>query len=211
MIALLSLSAHAAPVVRFDADRRAGEVWLSTGFADAVAPLTLDGTLSLPVRGRALQLTAGLTVPLLRPDLRDHRVDLGARLPLLDRPWDVWVSAGLREVSTRNDAFDAATFGTVIGVAPGYYADRWTVAAEAELWTAWATWMRTSDYAVSPGGALPYRGWSTLTAAHALAGVRAGVLLGRVGVHVRGGYESRGEWNLVIPPIYVGVGIGYRI
>lgn len=209
--ALSTNAASAHPAVRFEAsDEHTVEISAASGFEDALAPLSLEGTLALPALGRTMLLGAGVTVPLLRPDLRDHRIDLGAALPLLGSTWDVRVSGGLREVSTRNEAMSATSLGAVLGARPGYYAPRWTLAAETELWTALITSMRATPYAVEVGGAQPWHGVRALTAASVKAGLAAGALCGRLDLQLRGGYESRGRMNLVIPPLYLGAGVGYR-
>jgi hypothetical protein len=189
---------------------RGGQVTLGTGFEDAVAPLSLEGALPLRAVGRPVVVWVGATVPLLALDLRDHQAELGASLPLRDRPWDVRASAALREVSTANDAFTATSLGTVVRAAPGHYAPRWTVALEGQLWTAWATRLATTAFAEELGGALPYSAWSPLTATHGKLGARVGGLVGPLELGVRAGYETRGKLNLVIPPVYLDAHVGYR-
>lgn len=101
--------------------------------------------------------------------------------------------------------------GAVVAVRPGYHTPRWALAAELELWTAWATHFRTTRYAVETGGARAVDGWYPRTAAVLRAGIRPAVRFGDVVIDLRAGYEQRGALNLVIPPFYGSLGVAYRL
>ncbi len=227
----ISRSARAMPAVRLagPGDWQLG-VW--TGFSDAVLPLGMEATVGLtPVIGAGgegimlfpLTLCMGLTVPSFEFDLRDHRTDLGLEMPLVKGPWELRIAGGLREVGTANDALMATALGTTLGMSVGLHGERWMVAGEARNWVSWATHLRTTQYAEDQGGALHFQGWTFRTAGSLQAGLRSGVLWvlddgasrGRQTARalefaLRAGYQTRGEYNLVVPPLYVELSGGFR-
>lgn len=204
-------SAWAEPLVRPDlSSGHRAQISLATGFDDAVLPLSVSGTWTPVWADRGVRVGGGLTLPMARPDLRDHRVDLGVEAPLRGADWDLWLGLGLREVSTANDAYRGTSLGTVLSAAPGYHGARWTLAAEGSLWMAWWTCLSTTSYAEDPGGATGWSGCAARTARAPQLGLRAGLLRGPWELGLRAGYEPRGPYNLAIPPIYLRVSLGYR-
>ncbi len=203
--------ASAEPTVRPDpSSGHTAQVDLTTGFDDAVLPLSIAGTWTPTWGGRAVRIGGALTVPMARPDLRDHRIDLGVEAPLRGADWDLWIGVGLREVSAANDAYRGTSLGTVLTAAPGYHGARWTLAAEGSLWVAWWTCLSTSAYAQDPGGATGWSGCASRTARAPQLGLRAGLLRGAWELGLRAGYEPRGAYNLAIPPLYLRLTLGYR-
>jgi hypothetical protein len=215
IVAWLLLTANASgarPLVSFrDEAPIVGSVGVATGFDNAVLPVTLTGAIGLPVGARRLVGWAAVTAPMLAPDLHDHRLEVGAALPLVGGRWDVPLAVGLREVSTRNDAFRATAVGSMVGAYPGRYGPRSTLAVDLELWTAWAMHLKTTTFVETYGGVAPWRGWTARTAQSGRVGAAAAACVGRVEVGARAGYETRGRLNLVIPPVYATAHLGYRI
>lgn len=211
-LVLLPALAAAEPALPFGPlDRPAGELRIASGFDNALAPLALEGAVAFPTAGPPIVASLGLTVPLLRFDLEDHRVDARVSVPVFGGGWDAPVSAGVSAVSTTNDAFAATALGTVFAVRPGYHAPGWALAAEVELWTAWATHLRPTRFAVDIGGARAGGGWHPLTASVVRAGILAALRLGDVVLDLRAGHEQRGAMSLVIPPVYVSLGVAWRL
>jgi hypothetical protein len=204
-------SAQADPVVRPDpSDGDRAQITLATGFDDALLPLSLAGTWTPVLGDRAVRLGGSVTVPMARPDLRDHRIDLGVEAPVRDADWDLWLGSGLRVVSTANDAYSGTSVGTVLLAAPGYHGPRGTLAAEGSLWTAWRTCLSTTRYAERQGGASGWSGCAPWTARESWLGVRAGLRRGPWELGLRAGYVGRGRYRLAIPPVYVRMSLGYR-
>jgi len=200
----------ASPAVRLAGDTPTAQVSVATGFESALLPLSVTAAGALPLEPRPLTGWVELRAPLLQPDLHDHALTLGTRMPVRDRPWDVELGLGLREVSTANDIYRGTSVGSLLMARGGHFGERWTVAADAELWNGWATHVRTTPYARRVGGVQPVSGWTGWTSWSLRAGAVAGALVGPVELAVQLGYESRGRWNLVIPSLYGRVHAGIR-
>ena len=209
---LAALGLRGAPAFAAPLSDESGQVLISvaTGFDDALLPLSLTGAWTPNRADRPLRVSGGLTVPMATPDLRDHRLDLGLEAPLREADWDLWLGAGLREVSTANDADRGTSLGTLLSAAPGSHGPRWTLPAEGSLWLAWWTCLSTTGYAERVGGATGWSGCAPWTAREPRLGLRAGLRRDPWELGLQAGCAGRGAYGLAIPPADLRVSRGHR-
>lgn len=200
------------PTVPMATDRgRPSAIGLSTGFDDAVMPLSLSYATGLRAFHRPLSLGGALTMPMLRPGFSDLRGRVDAELDLHRRPgWMVRVAHGWSITGTRNAAFRAIGMATRVGVTAGWSMRRFAIGGELVGGLTLFTSIRTTAWAREIGGLTFHRGTLTTPAWSLEAGVRAGVLLGRCELQLRAGFDRRGRYNLAIPPVYATLGVAIR-
>jgi hypothetical protein len=190
---------------------RPSAVGLSTGFDDAVMPLTLSYATGLRVFHRPLNLGGALTTPLLRPGLSDLRGRVDAELDLHRRPgWMVRVALGGALTGSRNDAFYAVGVATRAGVTAGWSTRRFAIGGEVVGGLTLFTSIHTTAWARETGGLTFTRGTLWAPAWSLEAGLRAGVLLGRCELFLRAGFDRKGRYNLAIPSVYATLGVALR-
>lgn len=214
MIALVlsaAVFAH-APTVRMDHERgRPSTVGISSGFDDALVPLSLSYATGLRLFARPLTLGATATMPMLRPDFADLRGSVDAELDLnRSLGWMVRVAHGWSVTGTRNDAFSAVGMAARAGVTVGWNTRRFAIGGEVVAGLTAFTHIRSTAWGREIGG-LPFERTTLGAAAWSLeAGVRAGVLIGRVELALRAGFDRKGRFNLAIPPVYATLGVAVR-
>ncbi len=211
--ALLALAVVAhVPTVRMDDEHgRPSTVGASTGFDDALLPVTVGYATGLRPWQRPLTLGATLTMPMLRPDFGDLRGSVYAELDVnRELGWMVRVAHGWSVIGTRNDAFSAVGMAARGGVTVGWSARRFAIGGELVAGLTAFTHVHTTTWGREIGG-LPFTratfgapAWSLET------GLRAGVLLGRVELALRAGFDRKGRLNLAIPPVYATLGVAVR-
>jgi len=202
----------AAPTVRMHDDRgRPWSIELRTGFDRALVPLSLGVATRVDVARRPLVLGATWTLPMLRPDLSDQRGDVYAEIDINPRlGWMVRVANTWSIVGTRNSMFTAVGLATRVGATAGWSTRRFAIGGELNLGVTWVTGVWASKSAREDGG-VAFRHASLAVPAWALqAGVRTGVLLGRVELALRAGFDRLGRYNLAIPPVYATLGVAVR-
>jgi hypothetical protein len=200
------------PTVPMGMDRgRPSAVGLSTGFDDAVLPLSLSYATGLRAFHRPLNLGGALTTPMLRPGLSDLRGRVDAELDLHRRPgWMVRIAHGWSITGTRNAAFRAVGMATRLGVTAGWSMRRFAIGGELVGGLTLFTSIRTTAWAREIGGLTFTRGTLATPAWSLEAGIRAGVLLGRCELQLRAGFDRKGRYNLAIPPVYATLGVAIR-
>lgn len=214
MIALLLSAAVLAqsPTVRMDREHgRPSSVGVSSGFDDALVPLSLGYATGLQLFDRPLTLGTVLTMPMLRPDFADLRGSLHAELDLnRDLGWMVRVAHGWSVTGTRNDAFAAVGMALRGGVTVGWAMRRFAIGGELVAGLTAFTHIRSTAWGREIGG-LPFERTTLGAGAWSLeAGLRTGVLIGRVELALRAGFDRKGRFNLAIPPVYATLGVAVR-
>lgn len=167
--------------------------------------------ITLPI-DRQLVVQTSFTLPMARPDFGDWRWRGGARINALRGRGLEWPFAlELVARGLRNRALRAHGFGTVVTTAPGYYPDRWFVAAELAWDQQWATHVRHSSAYREHVYEGVSDGWYRATGTTVRYGARVGGRpWRRMELWLRAGYEQHGRYDSVIPPFYALLGINFR-
>jgi hypothetical protein len=187
------------------------QLFVATGFDEAVAPMTLGVSQDGELWRRRVRIAGSVTMPMLRPDPGDLRLAAWLDGELLRAGgWNAGVRIGATVTTTANDAFTGGTLGSMQGAFGGYDTARWSLGIEAVHRVGWLSYLATTDYARSVGGSASKGGWYRNTSVGLEAGVRAALRLGAIELVARAGYERRGTLDLVIPPVYVTLGAGVR-
>lgn len=214
MIASLLTAVVVAHVPTVEMDHEEGRpstVGVATGFDDALLPLTLGYATGLRAWQRPLVLGATLTMPMLRPDFGDLRGSLYAELDLnRDLGWMVRVAHGWSVIGTRNDAFFAVGVAARGGLTVGWSTRGFAIGGEVVTGVTAFTHIRSTEWGREIGG-LPFERATVGAPAWSLeAGLRTGVLIGRVELALRAGFDRKGRYNLAIPAVYATVGVAVR-
>jgi hypothetical protein len=203
-----SPGAATAGVAAIASDR---QLFIATGFDEAVAPLTLGVSQSGELWRRRVRVAGSVTMPMLRPDPSDLRLAAWLDGELLRAGhWSAGLRVGATITTTSNDAFTGGTLGSMQGGVGGYDTPRWSLGVEVVHRVGWLSHLATTDFARRLGGSPSHGGWYRNTSVGLEAGLRAGLRLGAVELVARFGYERRGTLDLVIPPVYATLGAGVR-
>ncbi|WP_257448554.1 hypothetical protein [Archangium lipolyticum] len=155
---------------------------------------------------------ADAAIPLLRPDFGDFALRSGARVHLLrSGRFELPVQAAVLLRGTRNVSFSARGWGTELGVQPGWYAERWLLAAELSWDQQWLTYLEPTAEHRSRIYADARSGWYGGSAVTLRAGARVGLLSSeRFELLLRAGYEWHGRYDAMLPPLYALVSANVR-
>lgn len=147
---------------------------------------------------------ADATIPLLQPDFGDFALRSGARVHLLRLGrFELPLQAAVQVRGTENVSFTARGVGTELGAMPGWYGERWLLAAELSWDRQWLTHLEPTAEHRSRIYADARSGWYGASADTLRAGVRAGLLSsGRFELLLRVGYEVHGRYDAMLPPLY---------
>lgn len=200
------------PTVPMSRDRgRPSVVGASSGYDDALLPLSLSYATGFAPARRALNLGGALTMPMLRPGASDLRGRVDAEIELNPRlGWMVRIAHGWSLTGTQNAAFRAIGLATRVGITAGWASHRFAIGAELVAGLTVFTTIRTTAWAREIGGLTFTRGTLGAPAWALETGVRAGVRLGRCELFLRAGFDRKGRYNLAIPPVYATLGVAVR-
>jgi hypothetical protein len=205
---LVAPSVSQAQTVRLESQTSVPvEAYLSTGYEEAVLPVTLGADVGLRALSRPLVVGIDLTVPAFARSnfsgLLHAALDLNPK-----QGWLLRALAGMAVLTAQNQAFGAIGPEGQLGLLAGYSAPRWLVGAEAigklTVFDVVTTTALARSFGATSGGVL----W--LPAYGLEAGVRAGALFGPVELALRAGFDRKGDYNFVIPPAYATVSMGFR-
>jgi hypothetical protein len=214
LVLLFARSPHAGTIVRFRTDAQRNAATISAGYDASIVTLTFGyaRAFDLTKIRRTLVLNTGFGFPLMSFDFKDFRLNISPRLSLVNLGrFQLPVSFGFLARNTRNEAYNAFGFGTALGIFPGYYTEKLTLAAEA-VWDAQlATYITFSDYYKESVYEEGTEGWYGATSHLLRFGARIGGLIKRrLEIYARGGFELQGKYNVKIPPAYGVLGLSTR-
>lgn len=165
----------------------------------------------VPLLGREWQFGAEVGVVAAALDTRDFRARLQARTWLVRwRSLRLVGSAAFITRGTENSIYRAVNFGSDFTGAAGVYRQGWFLAGEFGFDKAIIThltqseWYRTHFY---PGAK---DGWYLNAGGTFHYGATAGVAIGAAELALRAGWLQTEDFNDMTPPMYAGLGVGFR-
>lgn len=165
----------------------------------------------VPFIGRAWQLGAEVGVVAFKLDRRDVRARLQARTSLLRwRSLRLVGSAAFVTRGTDNAIYRAVNLGSDFTAAAGMYRPRWFVAGEFGFDKNIVTHVRHSDWYHTYFYPEARDGWYLPGGGTFHYGVTGGVAFGPTEVALRVGQRRTEDFNEVLPPVYAGLGVGFR-
>jgi len=193
-------------VARFDGARN--RVYVTAGLDPAIVASVGYGRV-IAVVGHDFQVAADFGEVAARLDSRDFRARLGVQTSLVHwRSLHLAGSATFITRGTENTIYRGLDFGADLTGALGFYRHRWFAAAEFGKDKAIIThvthteWYRTYFY---PGAK---DGWYLDAGGTFHYGVAAGLAIGGAELIARAGYLRTEDFNDLLPPMYVSVGVG---
>lgn len=195
-------------VERFGSTRN--QVYTTFGLDPALVASVGYGRV-VPMLGREWQLGAEVGVVAAAFDSRDYRVRMQARTTLLGwRSLRLVGSAAFITRGTENSIYRAINFGSDFTGAAGVYRRRWFLAGEFGFDKAIITHVTHSDWYRSHYYAEAKDGWYLTGGGTFHHGVTGGVAIGPAEVALRAGWLRTEDFNDLMPPMYGGLGVGWR-
>lgn len=186
---------------------------LRVGLDQSLLTAGLSYTRGIRVRRirRSLMIGGELSMPLLRPDLRDSAIAVRARMSAVAvAGFELPLALGLRVINTDNDLFRGTALGSELATYPGYYRSRWAVAAEVNYRQTWATHLTHADIYTDRIHPAP-SGWYATPAYAMRYGLRVGGLPHpRFEMLLRVGYLQLASYNQLLPPVYADLSVSVR-
>jgi hypothetical protein len=211
----LTLPVSAETIVPFSPVSRDNAVMVSAGLDYSILTLKTGYTRAFHVSRirRTLLLNAGFSLPMMEPDFKDFKFNIGTQLSVIAiNCFHVPVSFDFLIRNTANAAYNALGIGIELGVFPGFYSDKLAVASEVSFDSELSTYITFSDYYEDVVYRDGVEGWYGGRANIFRFGARIAYLIRtRVEVFLRGGYELQGKYNLKVPPAYGILGAGIRL
>ncbi len=174
----------------------------SLGYARAV---------QLPIP-RLLLVGTQFTLPMTQPDFGDWRWTSSLRIDAFARGRFAWPVEGgfvLRRFSNRS--VSAWGVGTELATMPGWYPERWFIAAELSWGQTWAAHLKHSDLYRDVVFDGVTDGWYRTPGFTMRYGARVGGCPWKpMEVWLRAGYEQHGRFDIVAPPLYALLGVNFR-
>jgi len=194
-------------VARFGTDRN--RVYTTFGLDPAVVTSLGYGRI-VPLMGHAFLLAGEVGVVAARMDTRDFRARLGTQTSLVGwRSLHLTGSATFVTRGTENSIYRGFDFGADFTGTLGVYRHGWFAAGEFGFDKAVIThvthsdWYRTYFY---PGAK---DGWYLNAGGTFHSGVTGGFALGRAEVVLRFGWLRTEDFDVMLPPTYASVGVGF--
>lgn len=195
-------------VARFGSSRN--QMYTTFGLDPALVTSVGYGRV-VPLFGRAVQLGAEVGVVAFDFDSRDFRARMQARASLLHwRSLHLVGSAAFITRGTENTIYRAINFGSDFTAAAGVYRPSWFLAGEFGFDKAVITHVTHSDWYRRNVYADAKDGWYLNAGGTFHYGVTGGVAIGRTELAARAGWLQTEDFNDMLPPVYVGLGIGFR-
>jgi hypothetical protein len=162
------------------------------------------------LKGHAFQLGGEVGLATAHLDARDFRVRLGARTSVA-RWHSVHLTGSFMAIArgTENSIYRGFNFGADVTGTLGVYRSRWFAAGELGKDKAIVThithtdWYRTYFYPDAKDG------WYLDAGGTFHYGLASGITLGKAEVVGRFGFLKTEDFNDVMPPMYVSVGVGF--
>lgn len=195
-------------VERFGSTRN--QVYTTFGLDPALVASVGYGRV-VPLLGREWQLGAEVGVVAAEFDTRDFRARLQARTTLVRwRSVRLVGSAAFITRGTENSTYRALNFGADFTGAAGVYHPRWFVAGEFGFDKAIITHLTHSDWYRENFYPEAKDGWYLNAGGTFHYGVAGGVAIGRTELGLRAGWQRTEDFNDLLPPMYAGLGVGFR-
>ncbi len=212
----VSLSLFAAPAaantLNVTATAPGTQVVSSSAGLESAFVATLGYGYALPFADRMLVVGADVTLPWADPDVGDFKLRGNALVPILGHgAWRLLGELSPIVRGSKNEISRMTNLGFDTSVVGGYYGRRWFAAAEFGVdWAVLTRVDHTERYRD-----LVYddaqSGWYRSTGANVRAGLFGGYSFDSVDVVLRAGQQRDQEFENVMLPAYVTVGVNVRL
>ncbi len=209
LISVVPLSAQVDMLAKIDGKRNL--LYTTHGFDNSIITsyIGYGQGFQLNSLDRLLVVRSDLSLPMFEIDLNDYLFRAGCRVSVYDaQGFTIPAELNLTLKGTQNGTFGGKSFGTELGVTPGFTANKWLIATELFWIQQWLTHIKHSDY---------YKkyfydakdGWLKTSASHFRFGIRAcRSFQNKYELMFRGGYQQRGKLDDKLPPLYAIFSIG---
>jgi len=209
----LLLSTLAAPeataqwnVARFD--RGPNRVYTSFGLDPALVT-TVGYSRVVPLVGHPLQFSGDVGIAAAALDTRDFRGRVQVFTSLV-RWRFLYLNGSATAIirGTENSIYRGLNFGADFTATAGVYRTRWFAAGEFGFDKAVITYLKHSDWYRQYFYAEAKNGWYLDAGGTFHYGLVGGITVGRTELSLRGGFLRTEDFNDLVPPAYVSLGVG---
>ena len=158
-----------------------------------------------------MQFTTEVGVVATGQDAKDFRARVGLQVPFVAwRSLYVSGSATIVTRGTENSIYRGFNFGSDFTATAGFYRRRWFAAGDFGFDKAIITHVTHSDWYREHFFPDAKDAWYLDTGGTYHYGVQGGFSLGRTEVAGRFGWQRTERFNRLTPPVYAGIGLGFR-
>ncbi len=161
---------------------------------------------------RPLLLSVNIAFPIGNFDLKDFRFTFGTQLNLYgDQTFKLPMELNFILKGTSNGTFKSTGFANELIIVPGYYEQKWLIAAEIGWTQHWFSTIKHTDFYRTYFYQDAKDGWLANPSSELKAGIRAGIFIQeRLDLLLRVSYKTKGKYENLAPPLFAVLSVGYR-